>query len=156
MLSRTLFSVDSEKPELPKPDLHEVADEASDEVDDDYDGSDLSPKQDSDSEFLALVSDEERERLHQKNLFAIASPDSGLPSIRFTSEESLRVEELLRLDRESMIAFGDTLRERNRVNHNFNTNGLKRFKLGNEAVSLQMVLLVPDVSLRMRYLIVQK
>ena len=103
---------DSEKPEEATPDLKEVPDEA----DKDHEGSDLSLNLDSDSEFFALVSDEEKERLHHKNLLAIASPDSSLPSIRFTSEESLKIEQLLRLDRESMIAFGDTLRERNRVN----------------------------------------
>jgi hypothetical protein len=32
-----------------------------------------------------------------------------------TTEETLKIEELLRHDRESMIAFGDTLQERNRV-----------------------------------------
>jgi hypothetical protein len=69
----------------------------------------------SESEFQSLISEEEKETIHEKTLLAIPNPSSGLSPICFTSEESLRIDELLRIDRESMIAFGDTLRERNRV-----------------------------------------
>ena len=71
---------------------------------------------DFESEFLALVSEEDKEKKHSKRLFEIPNPASGLAPICFTSEESLRIDELIRIDRESMIAFGDTLREKNRVN----------------------------------------
>ena len=74
-----------------------------------------SPIADFESEFQALVSEEDKEKKHCKRLFTIPNPASGISPICFTSEESLRIDELLRIDRESMIAFGDTLRERNRV-----------------------------------------
>ena len=86
------------------------------DVDRDSNRSTLSPNDvDSDSEFLASIPESEKERLHLKTLLDIPNPNSGLPPISFTSEESLRVEELLRIDRQAKIAFGDTLRERNRV-----------------------------------------
>jgi hypothetical protein len=71
---------------------------------------------DFDPEFHALVSDEEKEKNHFKKLLAIPTSDSSLSPMCFTSEESLKIEQLLTIDREAMIAFGDTLRERNRVN----------------------------------------
>jgi len=74
-----------------------------------------SPIADFESEFQALVSEEDKEKKHSKRLFTIPNPASGISPICFTSEESLRIDELLRIDRESMIAFGDTLREKNRV-----------------------------------------
>ncbi len=70
---------------------------------------------DFEAEFKALVSDEDKEKKHFERLLRIPNPASGIAPICFTSEESLRIDELLRIDRESMIAFGDTLRERNRV-----------------------------------------
>jgi hypothetical protein len=119
------LTADVEKSEEPKTDDNDkdtaaaAASEPEQVVDDVVEDPSPSPSpsfvEDSYPELLSHISDEEKERLHQKKLLAIPTTDSGLSPICFTSEESLRIEELLRLDRESMIAFGDTLRERNRV-----------------------------------------
>ena len=70
----------------------------------------------SESEFGALISDSEKEKRHLKSLNEIPVRNF-CPAISFTSEECAKVDQLLRIDRESMIAFGDTLRERNRVTY---------------------------------------